>query len=330
MLFLLHELINSRRNAYEIKESLLLILCLAFSFFACGTRRSDDDDDGDSVSSSRRNRDDDDDNGKGKKSKEKDEKDDKDGKDDKDVRDDTGIGGLFGGDDPYYNNSGSDIPKGYPIDEYPLYKGYEVIRGTRNVRDSGASDFELYIKYTVGDYDTINEFYRDYLEGTEEYRVTKIESDNVHYYEGQKAGYKFDIIVYDEPSEGFIGVTFFLQGIPTVQGALKSLDVVDLPPGYPSDKVPIIDGGIVNKAYIDDYNGKITYYVTVYTEKPIQEILEYYDSILNLENEYKYSNDTSIHLSGSTDDYSISIYGYETSIGYAWVPMYYIELQPKQ
>jgi len=230
MLFLLHELINSRRNAYEIKESLLLILCLAFSFFACGTRRSDDDDDGDSVSSSRRNRDDDDDNGKGKKSKEKDEKDDKDGKDDKDVRDDTGIGGLFGGDDPYYN-SGSDIPKGYPIDEYPLYKGYQVIRGTRNVRDSGASDFELYIKYTVGDYDTINEFYRDYLEGTEEYRVTKIESDNIHYYEGQKAGYKFDIIVYDEPSEGFIGVTFFLQGIPTVQGALKSLDVVDLPPG---------------------------------------------------------------------------------------------------
>lgn len=277
------------------------------------------------MTSSRRNRDDDDD--KGKKSEDKDKKNNKDNKKDKDGENG---GDLFGNDEPNYY-TGTDVPKGYPIEEYPFYKGYEVIRGTRADKESGASNFELYIKYTDGDFDTINDFYGSYLVGSEDFRELKSSTgDRVHHYAGLKDGYGFEITVFDYPEENYIGVTFYIEEVPTLQGVLRTLEVVDLPPGYPSDQIPIINGGIVEKAYIDDYNGKITYYITVYTEKPLNEVLEFYDSILDLENKYKYSDDLTINLTGSTDEYSISIYGYETSFGYVKVPMYYIEVQQVQ
>lgn len=326
--------------------SLMLIICLAFSFVACGTRRADDDDDDSSVSSSRRNRDDDDDDDKtaddddnGKKS------------DDKGSRDDTGVGGLFGGspdvrddreddedwDDDSWFGGGSytqgSVPRGYPADKYPIYEDGKILFGYEDKNEFGASVYSIGILYENGDIDTINANYRDYLKHADYYTEDKQDYNGLMYYHtGRLKGYNFFFTVAEDPANDGIAVFIDLEEIPSASSVLKEYQeyAKELPARYPSAQFPIIDGGIVAGAREGTIEGKYSCLVSVYTDKSLKEILEFYESVIgSIKNKYKYIDEEYFTLSGETDNYLFSIRGYTDILEDAEVVRYDIDVAIK-
>lgn len=314
--------------------SLLLILCLAFSFVACGTRRSGDDDDDGSVSSSRRNRDDDDDDDNGKKSKdkEKDDKDDKDVKVDRDDDDDMDDFDLFGDDHGVYTEGS--IPKGYPKDKFPIFEGGEPMYGYEYKNEFGAKTYSLSVFYKNGDIDTINGFYRDYLKPAEYYVEEKQDYDGLLYYHtGKLNGYSFFFTVTEDPVNNGITVFIDLEEIPSASNVLKEYEKYGekLPSGYPENLFPIIDDGIIAGSYEGEIAGKTSYTVKVYTDKSFREIIDFYESVIgDIKNKYKYMDEDSFTLSGEIDNYHFAITGYTDILEEAEVSCYEITFVEKE
>lgn len=311
--------------------SLMLIFCLVFSFAACGGRDVDDDDDDRTSSSSRIKDDDDDDDRDTGKDKDRDKKDD-DGKDkgkkddddarDKDVDDDKGTGTDVG---VFATYPVGKIPDGYPIDKYPNYKGAHVWMGIKEDK-GGYYGYALAVVYDE-EFDTIDQFYVDYLKEADDFTDTKTPMGNA--YQGTLNGYKFEIFT-GETSEGLTQATIALTEIPSSGNVLKSLDRAELPAGYPINDFPIIDGGALYDASESESNGEISYTLYIFTDKSIKEIVKFYDeNIINYKDRNKYSDSDSFNISGTANGYYFYIDGYKETEDNVELIKYSISLDPE-
>lgn len=307
--------------------SLMLIFCLVFSFVACGSRDVDDDDDDRTSSSSRIKDDDDRDTGKDKDRDKKDD-DDKKGK----GEDDDDAAGKDSDDD---KETGTDnnvfatyptgkIPDGYPIDKYPNYKGAHVWMGLKEDK-GGYYGYTLAVVYDE-EFDTIDQFYADYLKEADDFTDTKTPMGNA--YQGTLNGYKFEIFTGETP-EGLTQATIALTEIPSSGNVLKSLDRAELPAGYPINDFPIIDGGALYDASESESDGKIYYTLYIYTDKPIKEIVKFYDdNIKNYTDRNKYSDSDSFSISGTANGYYFRIEGYKETEDNVELIRYSVSIDP--
>ena len=140
--------------------SLLMIFCMIFSFVACGDKDKDDDDNRSSKSSSQKDaRDDDDDDDKDEKKdkKDKDDEDDEDDEDDKKDKDSKGDK-KDKDDDVLAKYDEIDLPKNYPSDKFPIYKGGLVYSAIVD-KSSGLETF-IVSAVSKDDVEKVNAFIR--------------------------------------------------------------------------------------------------------------------------------------------------------------------------
>ncbi len=311
--------------------SLLLIFCLVFSFTACGGRDVDNDDDDDSSYSSRDDDDDDDKDNKGKDSKDKDKDDDKDtdskdddeDKDSDSEEDDKKTGSK---NDIFANYPEVDLPKGYPKDEYPLYKDGRVWMGLKEEKN-GYNVFSVAVVYAE-EFDAIVDYYEDLLVDAKDY--DDIKSDYANIYTGELAGYKFEITIIPTQNEGDLAQsTIILTEIPSSSSVLKSLDNGEYPDNYPKSDFPIIDGGVIYDASESENSGLVSYDLTIYTDKDIKEVVKFYDDNLkNVQDKSKSSSTDDFNISGSSNGYYFYIYGYKDTRDNVEVVRYTMTLDP--
>ncbi|MGI6623729.1 MAG: hypothetical protein ACOX4T_11495 [Acetivibrionales bacterium] len=327
--------------------SLLLIFCLVFSFVACGSRDVDDDDDNGRASSSRRideddEDDEDDEGGKGRgKDKDKDKGEDEDVDEDNDEDEDKKDNDKDDDDDAIDNDdeddkdSGSikdifaaypkgELPKGYPIDKYPIYKDGHVWMGMEEDQ-GGYSRFTVAVVYAEK-FDTIDQYFADYLKDADDYNDVKSPVGND--YKGTMDGYKFEIIIANT-AEGLVSATIALTEIPSADSVLKSLDVAELPAGFPVSDFPIIDGAALFNVSESESDGLVSYTLDIYTDKTIKEIIGFYDdNLTNVEDKSKSSDNNGFNISGSSNGYYFYISGYKEIEDNVELIRYFIEIIP--
>jgi len=92
---------------------------------------------------------------------------------------------------------------------------------------------------------------------------------------------------------------------------------VDLPHGYPGDIVPIIDGAVIAIAEkIPGEGGPDGFEITLKTDKSVEEIKEYYTSVLRESDEFEiFSYNDITTLSGIKDEYEFGIMIRKNNLG---------------
>lgn len=330
--------------------SILLVFCLVFSLAACGSRDVDDDDDDNGKKSINRRIDDEDDKDEKDKKNKKDDKGNKDKKDDEDDDDedediednkdngkDEEDNGRDDEDDKGSEDTGSDkdifasfpkqeLPPGYPAGYYPVYKGGHVWMGVQE-------DMGDHSRYTVAiayneEFDTIIDHYEGFLSNGKDYNKTASPFGNN--YTGELGGYKFDIIIMGVEKEGdLVQASISLTEIPSAGSVLKSLDVAEIPDGYPINDFPIIDGGTLYNASESESGGIVSYTLEIFTDKTIKEIIKFYeDNLKDIADKSKTSDTDSFYMSGSSSGYYFIIQGYKSIENNVELNCYYIDISP--
>lgn len=314
--------------------SILLILCMVISFAACGGKTSDDDeeDEGSKTTSKDKadkdnNNDDDDGDDKDKddededKDKDDDEDEDKDNdedEDDDDKDDDSGSLGAFTGD-------AVEIPKGFPKDIFPIYKGGVVIYGT-------VDNSQGYDKYSImancpDTVDKVTAFYQTELAKTED--KTDSKGDGFYSVGGKLGGYSYSLLVMGESGKKECVVTMEVSVIPTGEDALNTVDEVDIPEDYPISDFPLVDDAKVVDASESESDGQVYYDLSVYTLLSFKEIVAFYEEKLGtIEDKDKSVGSDDFTFSGRANGYSFYMNGYKTSVSNTEVTSYYISLDP--
>lgn len=303
--------------------SLLLVICMILSITACGIKASDDEDDDDNgKKSSQSSKDDDED--EDSNSKDNDDEDDEDKDDNND--EDESSSSDDDKDNPYAGMEEVDLPKGYPEDIFPIYKGGKVITADSNDRD-GINEYGVFAVFDTK-LETVDKFYKDLVEDSEDF-VDQTSGTIVNYV-GKLEGYNFNMtLLEDGTNPNYSVLTLELKEIPGADKLLESLAEGELPEKYPVALFPVIDGGAINDASESESDGKVSFRLTIYTEKTFKEIVEFYEEKIGaIEDKNKTLNTDDFELGGTAHDYSFDIYGGKSEVKSVELTRYYINLDP--
>lgn len=319
--------------------SLLLVLCMVLSITACGIKASSDDDDDDGKRSSQSSKDkdkdeDDDEDDEKSSSKDKDDEDDED-EDDKDKadddeddkdEDDKEPAEAADEDNPYKDMREVELPKGFPEDAYPIYKGGKIYNASLDKRN----DINVFSAWVVFDtkVDTVSEFYKNLLKDAEGFEDQS--SMGFVMYSGKMEGYKFSLnLIPDATNDKYSILTMELTEIPTAGKVLETLAEGELPENYPADLFPIIDGGAIYDATESESNDEVSYSITVYTDKSLKDIVAFYEEkIGTIEDKSKSVSSDDFDFYGTAHKYHFSIYGGRTEEKGVELSRYYLSLDP--
>lgn len=331
----------------------LLVIFMVFGIAACGTNSPGSDrDDNDKKASSRNKDDDDDDDDKDSRDKDSDDKD----SDDKDS-DEKGSGGKSSGgkdsggkssggkdsddedpdededdDDDYVSPIGSSdvagLPDGFPTRDYPFMRGTEITYGTKSVEDQRKI---FIISGTVSEpLDEVKDFYFDLLNRAEGF--SDLSGDGYYVLQGKYAGYEFYIVLAQDPTDSDNSTMMMQIGeLLSTEAVLENLYEFEkeLPDDYPLDLFPIIDNAVVTGVSESEYDGRVSYDITVVTSHSFKEIVAFYDEqIRPIEGKSKSVDDESCSFSGMAYGYFVYIGGYVTTEYGTEMRTYYIALDP--
>lgn len=302
--------------------SLLMIFCMIFSFVACGDKDKDDDDNRSSKSSSQKDaRDDDDDDDKDEK-KDKKDKDDEDDKKDKDSKGDK----KDKDDDVLAKYDEIDLPKNYPSDKFPIYKGGLVYSAIVD-KSSGLETF-IVSAVSKDDVEKVNAFYKGLIADAEDF--SDFSMDEVYMYSGKYEGYEFTITCAPEDTnKDYALFNLMLKKLPSVESLLEQLNEGELPDDYPADHFPIIDGAAIINASESESNGVVSYNLNLYTDKSFKEILAFYEEAIGeITDKSKSSSTDSFELGGEAHGYDFDISGRKTERDGIDLVEYWIYLYP--
>lgn len=310
--------------------SLLLALCLIFGLAACGGRSSDEDED--KSSSTRKS-------GLFSKSDSNDEKDndDKDvtgveekDTDDEDVKDEEedNVSSEEDEDNPYKDLRTVDLPKGYPKDAFPIYKGGKIYWAGQEERN-GADTFTIMAAFEA-DLDTLQKFYQDAVKNAQELQDQSF-GDYIAY-TGRLEGYIFSLTLFgDGQHKNYSMITLELTEIPSAKDVLNALAEAELPDGYPVSNFPIIGGGALFSASESENNGKASFELMIYTDMSFKEVVAFYEEkIGDIADKQKSISTGSFNMGGTANGYYFYISGDKAIENNVEFTRYYIRLDPAE
>ncbi len=306
--------------------SLLLVLCMIFTVVACAGKDKDDDDDDSKSSSGKKggifskinDSDSEDDEDKDEKDSADEDSKDKDS-DDKDAFSDKN-------DNPYAGLKEVNLPKDFPTDIFPIYKGGMVFAADKGERD-GIGFYSIMAVFNA-DMETVGTFYKDKIKDAE--NLEDQSTSDFTYYTGTLGSYEFSLsLASDSTNKKYSLLTLELTAIPTVGDLLKSLSKAELPDKYPADSFPIIDGAALYDARESVNDGKTSYSLTVYTDKSFKDIIAFYEEKIETDEDINKSITTDyFDLDGTANNYYFYISGDLTEENGVEVIRYYLNLEP--
>lgn len=312
--------------AFKKILSLLLTFCMIFSFSACGNRNSDDEEVGTKKNSKQSSSD--------ANSSADDNSNTSDNTDNKNTDEATkdndsnneAVSASENDSSPYADLKEVDLPKGYPEEAFPIYKGGKVYVANLDERDE-VNVYSIMAGFGT-DVDTLDEYYNDLLKDAINFDDQT--SSGIISYSGELSGYNFVAMLIGDPSnKKYSSMTLELTEIPSANDVLKSLSEGELPDDYPVSTFPNVDGGAINSSNESESNDKISYDVTIYTDKSFKEIVAFYEeSIGTIEDKSKSISTDYFELSGTADNYYFRISGEKVNENNVELVRFYIDLDP--
>lgn len=304
--------------------SLLLIFCMIFSFVACGNRNSDGDDD--SSQSSYQKDDEDNDDNDNDADTEKEGKKDPDNNSTDEKNDDKSPSDVEKDHDVFDEYEKVDFPTNYPKDAYPVYKNSKIWYAISNKNDElNVFSINVISKDSV---EKVSSYYLDLVRNAEDFKDSSI--DKVFMYTGIHQGYEFTISCSaDDSNKNYTQYTIMLTEVPTVAAILEKLNYGELPDDYPKDKFPLMEDAAIYDASENEYDGLVSYSISLFTDKSFKEIIGFYENALNdITDKSKSSSTDEFSLTGIAQGYEFSIWGNKTDRDNVELVQYWINLNP--
>lgn len=199
------------------------------------------------------------------------------------------------------------LSKGYHTDAVPVYKGSTVVESGE---DNSNPLFSMYyvVCWTDKPYEDVVQYYKDIMS---RHQIIGKQSDSAYYYATASISdvEDVDVCVIDLSQESYSD-----EEVP--EGAKTSMNIMykkkssELPEGYRSDLVPVMEGSKPKDGSIyDESDGRKSYSLTFTTTQDYQDVVEYYREImLSADSLQETESHFTCTITGIMDNVEIDIY----------------------